>query len=398
MMRKFSADFIFPVAQAPIKNGIIITDDSGVIKELINPNEIDYEINEVEFLSGIICPGFVNAHCHLELSFLKNKIPRKIGLDRFVREIENQRRQNPEVIEEAIVNAENEMFRNGIVAVADISNDDFTFKYKNESKIYYHTFIEVFSFDVNKAESAFTRGLNLAERLKSIYPSPSYSITPHAPYSCSKELFFKLINNAKTNSTFLTIHNQENEEENLFFISKTGKLVERLESFGVNFENWQPPGKNSLPYMMDIIGDDMKLLLVHNTATNEDDINYALDRNKNLRWCMCPGANLYIENKLPDLNLFYSKVKERITIGTDSLASNSCLSVLEEIKILQQNFDYLELNELIKWSTLNGAEFLEIGDAYGSIEKGKKPGLNLISGINLQYQKLQGTATVKKLF
>lgn len=396
-MRKFSADFVFPVSEAPVKNGIVITDDSGVIMQLINQDEIDYEINDVEFHKGIICPGFINTHCHLELSFLKNKIEEKTGLDNFVRIIENKRYEKAEIIEEAIIEAEMEMFRNGIVAIGDISNDDYTFKYKNESKIYYHTFIEVFRFDAAKAERAFERGKFLAEQLKRFDKKLKYSITPHAPYSCSKELFLKLIDNAKINSDFLTIHNQENEEENTFFKTKTGKLVERLNSFGVNIDNWQPPRKKSLPYVMDIIDDDVKLLLVHNTVTNKDDIAYALNKNNNLWWCLCPGANLYIENKLPDVNLFYSKVKERITIGTDSLASNSCLSVLEELKILQQKFGYVELNELMKWGTLQGAQFLEIDEKYGSFEKGKKPGVNLIYNLDLKEFKLLKKTAVNKL-
>ncbi|MGI8892637.1 MAG: amidohydrolase family protein [Bacteroidia bacterium] len=396
-MRKFSADFIFPVSRAPIANGIIITEDDGLIVEIIDPEKIDYKIDDVKFHRGILTPGFVNSHCHLELSFLKNKIEKNTGLDVFIKEIELKRKEKEEKVIEAIDDAEKEMIANGIIAVGDISNNDFTFKQKSKKNIYYHTFIEVFSFDAMKADSAFERGNFLAEKLITVGSLLAYSITPHAPYSCSKELFINLINKAKINSDFLTIHNQENEEENLFFNSKTGKLVERLKYFGINLEVWKEPKKSSLQYIIDLSDPEVKMQLVHNTVTKEVDIDYALNKNKNLWWCLCPGANLYIENKLPDVNLLFQKVKDRITIGTDSLASNENLSVLEEIKILQQNYPFLSLEELIKWSTLNGAEFLEIDNWCGSLEKGKKPGINLITLIDLRMFEFNENSGVIKL-
>jgi aminodeoxyfutalosine deaminase len=396
-MRKFSADFIFPVSGPPVTNGIIITEDDGLIVDIIDPEETDYKIDDVEVYRGIITPGFVNTHCHLELSFLKNKIDRNTGLDIFVREIELKRNESTEIIESAIEDAEKEMIGKGIVAVGDISNNDFSFKQKSKKNIYYHTFIEVFSFDTIKADRALERGNYLADKLVAVDSSLSYSITPHAPYSCSEELFLKLIKKAKLNAALLTIHNQENEEENLFFISKTGKLVERLKYFGINLEVWKEPKKSSLQYIMDLTDPEVKMQLVHNTVTKETDIDYALSKNKNLWWCFCPGANIYIENKLPDVSLVYRKVKNRITIGTDSLASNDQLSILEEIKIIQNVFPQIPLEEIIKWSTLNGAELLEIDNLYGSLVKGKKPGLNLLQDIDIINFILNKSSGITKL-
>ena len=92
---------------------------------------------------------------------------------------------------------------------------------------------------------------------------------------------------------------------------------------------------------------------------------------------MCPKANLYIENSLPDYSIFDV---EKLCLGTDSLASNSSLSILEELKVLQENTDF-DINTLLKIACKNGAEALGLKDL-GTFEKGKTPGVNLINNLN----------------
>ena len=121
-----------------------------------------------------------------------------------------------------------------------------------------------------------------------------------------------------------------------------------------------------------------KLQLVHNTFTNQDDIFFATNYNQNLFWCFCVNANLYIENKVPNVNLF-TQNNCTITLGTDSYASNWSLSIFDEIKTLHKHFPQIEWNDLLTYATLNGAKFLGVENKFGSIEKGKTPGLNLIS-------------------
>ena len=113
-------------------------------------------------------------------------------------------------------------------------------------------------------------------------------------------------------------------------------------------------------------------------------------------WCLCPNSNLYIEDKLPPLNLLIEK-DCRIVIGTDSLASNKSISILEEIKTLQFSFPGLSLEELIKWATLNGAKALGEESSYGTIEKGKKPGLLLLQDIDLHKMKLLPESNITRL-
>jgi cytosine/adenosine deaminase-related metal-dependent hydrolase len=111
---------------------------------------------------------------------------------------------------------------------------------------------------------------------------------------------------------------------------------------------------------------------------------------------LCPNANLYIENKLPDIELFAASGFS-IALGTDSLASNTTLSILEEMKTIQLHFPKIRLNDLITWGTINGAKALGFNKLKGTIEIGKKPGLNLISGIDFREMKLTLQSEVKVL-
>ncbi|MGZ3862466.1 MAG: amidohydrolase family protein [Bacteroidia bacterium] len=372
-MRFFTADKIFTINSSPKEKTVIVCDEKGTILDLTEENSV--ATDKVECFEGFISPGFVNTHCHLELSYMKGKIKSGGGLHNFIKEVEQLKKPGDDEITRGIKDAADEMQQNGIVAVGDICNTNNTFAFKENCGIYFHNFIEIYAFDQARAEAAFERGLKLQSELKERRNS---SITPHAPYSASRKLLKLFSEYAVKNNSILTIHNQETEEEDLFFKEKRGNILDRLNHFGINTSDWAAPKKSSLQYTLPQLPPENKILLVHNTFTPEEDILFANNYNKNLYWCFCPNANLYIENKLPDIELF-RKNKCNITLGTDSYASNWSLSIWDEILTLRKHFPQIELNEMLKWATINGAGFLGIENTFGSIEKNKKPGLNLIS-------------------
>jgi cytosine/adenosine deaminase-related metal-dependent hydrolase len=393
-MRKVTADYIFPISQPPVKNGLLVLDDHGYIVEFIHhPDLSDISI---EKYAGILCPGFVNAHCHLELSYLKGKIARQTGLDHFIKEV-TQIATPQEEIASAIVAAEKEMVAEGIVAVGDISNGPDSFLQKSKGNLRYHTFIEVLGFHPDRAQMAFEKAVSLYHQIKeTLTQDHSVSITPHAPYSASEKLLKLIHEFALQDKGPLTIHNQESEEENKFFQKKEGSILSRLQNFGIDASWWQPTGKNSLESTLKHLSKINRLQLVHNTVTNAEDIRQALQYNDLLWWCFCPNANVYIENKLPDFKLFL-KANARITIGTDSLASNNRLSVLEELKTIALNAPNINLETLLSWATRNGAEFLGFDKDLGTFEKGKRPGINLIEEINLNTLSFTTESKVRRL-
>ena len=374
-MKKISADYLFTGNSKPIKNGVIVVDDNGEILEVFNPLRHKINWEEVKRHQGIICPGFINSHCHLELSYLKGKLSAHTQLHGFVKEIIALRNNfTMEERLEAIKIAEQEMITNGIVAVGDIANGNSSFYQKAEKNLYYHTFLEVFGLNPTHSTEIMER----ANNLKKEYPNQQrISITAHAPYSMSG-LLLKKVN--KHSGNLLSIHNQETESENELFLTKTGNLYEQLASFNEAIKNWKPTQKNSLPSYLPNFSANKKILLVHNTYTNKADIDFAKNYSNSIFWCFCPNANEYIEGNQPNYELF---LNEKCTVGTDSLASNWSLSILDELKTITKKNSAIPLATLIKWATYNGAQFLGF-DKLGSIAKGKSPGLNLIENVDLE--------------
>jgi aminodeoxyfutalosine deaminase len=399
-VRKLSADYIFPVSSSPIEKGMIVMADNGEIKELLSPSDINYPSEGYEKFEGIICPGFINTHCHLELSSLKGKIEPGIGLPEFLNNVIKMRPAGQEEILSSMEAAENEMILAGIVAVGDISNGNLSFSQKSKGNLKYHTFFELIGFNPENAESVFQKGLKLMDEYKLLEQKNAgftsrASLVPHAPYSVSGKLLQLIGGQCYADNGILSIHNQENEAENEFYQNGSGYFVDFLASLGIDTSNWKGTGFNSLPSVLAQLPKCNKTLLIHNTFTAASDVDWALDYSKMLYWCLCPKANLYIENRLPDVELFRNK-KLKITIGTDSLSSNDTLSVLEELKVITKHFPQIPFNEQLKWATLNGAEALGFKE-FGAFETGKTPGVNLIEQVNLTQLSLTEYSKVKRL-
>lgn len=394
-MRKIAANYIFPVSQDPLKNGILITEDDGTVLDVINTGGDIRESENLEFYNGIITPGFVNAHCHLELSYLLNTIPRKTGLPQFLTDFVKQRTSDPVTAVPPVRKAHHEMEDMGIVGVGDISNTGNSFFQKHSGRILYHTFIEIFGIIPEQAGQHFSAATGLSEQIKRDFPHPA-SICPHAPYTVSDSLFKKIRDYCNLNRNIISIHNQETASENELFTHGRGALKMAMQKLDMDYSAFRTSGLNSLQSTLHKLPLHENILLVHNTYTTGDDIDFAENACESIYWVLCPGANLFIENRLPDVSMFYRK-KARVAIGTDSLASNEFLSVLEEIRMISLNFPEIPLPELIRWGTLNGAMALRLDHSLGSFDKGKKPGVNLIGKVDFDRMRLKQESTLRVL-
>lgn len=395
-MRKLSAHYIYPINTPPIKNGILIIDDENKIRDLIDPKNSNIDsIEDLEFYNGVIVPGFINTHCHLELSYLKNIFPEKLKLAGFINNINKNRNKGIENAELSIKNALMEIKKSGTVAVGDISNSNLTFPFKIKSSIYFHTFIECFGINPDEANNRFNNTVKLYDELQR--NNLKGSIVPHAPYSLSKKLLNLIyeFNQANENS-IVSIHNQESEEENKLFKSKEGEILDALVKLGLSKDFFTKTGKSSLESIINFIPKTNKTILVHNTFSSKDDIQIAEKYFENLFWCICPNSNLYIENTMPDLNML-NKFCKNITIGTDSLASNHELSILKELITISENFPEISFEESISWATINGSNALNIQESFGSFEIGKKPGVNLIQNFDFEKMSVSKNSDIKVL-
>ena len=363
-MRFLTADYLFPLHIAPIKQGVLQISNFGeVIK--IYKNRSDVPQDKLEIFEGVLCPGFVNAHCHLELSHLLGKAEKGKGFLDFIGAI--QQRDNYTKIEKqiAIDKAEMQMIANGIVAVGDICNTTDTLLQKQKGNIQYYNFIETFGIHENKIDAVFIHAMDLRNEFR--IAGQKATIVPHAPYSVPPKLTEKIANTFDEKDELLTIHMQETKEENQLFKNKEGAFFDWLEGINASITIWENR-KKSLAILQEL--GDKKVLLVHNTFAKKEELtaNY---------YCTCPKANLYIENDLPDYSIFDT---DKLCIGTDSLASNDSLSILEEVKIIQENSNF-DMNTLLKIACKNGAEALGF-EQLGTFEKGKIPGVNLIKSLD----------------
>lgn len=369
-MKFLQADILFPISQSPINNGIVAVEDDGTIVEILT--NLDYELPNIEVYKGYICPGFVNTHCHLELSYLKGQIPANTGgLLEFIRCIEAIRNDfTKEQIIAAALQADKDMYTNGIVAVGDIANDDYTYSIKQQSPIHYHTFIETYSFDPAGSVAAFDKAKKLQNSCKN--NNLKASIVPHAPYSVADSLWQAILENTQA-SDILSIHNQETMHETRFFEQGDGAFLSLFKNWGVDTSHWKATGMSSLQSILSRIKNlKNNILLVHNTFTQPSDIQ-AIQDIPSIYFAFCPRANVYIENTLPNFDYFQC-IPSRLTIGTDSLTSNYSLCIASEVATIKNNSN-IPLETLLTWATLNGAKYLGIDKQYGSLEKGKKPAL-----------------------
>lgn len=370
-MIKYTADKIFTLTGEPLTNHVVVTDNDGVIKSIDAMS--DHDSSSVQSFKGIIIPGFVNTHCHLELSHMKGLVDTGTGLIPFISNVVKHRDFPEEQILEAIEAADQEMYDEGIVAVGDISNKTDTATTKAKSKINYYTFVEMFDF----MQSEMTD--DTIDQYKTVFDGHSDQdgnkkcFVPHAPYSVSEGLY-EFIRNENYQSDTVSIHNQETAAEQELFKTKTGDFLGFYEGFGFKLDKLHSTGKGSIYSAMQNMNAMMKTLFVHNTMTSAEDIAAALDWNFRSYWATCANANLYIENRLPDYQSFID-ADAKMTIGTDSLTSNWQLSVLEEMKTIKKYKSYVPVETLITWACKNGAEALGYDDELGTIEVGKTPGL-----------------------
>ncbi|OFX87980.1 MAG: hypothetical protein A2W99_11550 [Bacteroidetes bacterium GWF2_33_16] len=375
-MRRVVANYIFPVSQPPLKNGIVEFDDSGTILNIIDTKGNLTESGSLEYYNGVLVPGFINSHCHLELSELKGKITPGLTLPDFVSEMIAYKKQSDSAnVLSAMVLHDDLMRRNGIVAVADIANTNRSIEVKYNSKIYYHTFVEALGLHGN-ADEVFSTNLKLKNQFAE--KGLAVSIVPHAPYSVSDDLFRQISALAEKEISILSIHMQESAFENEMFTSKKGKLVDLFTRIGIDLSNWLPTGKNSFESIADRLPHHNIIFFVHNLYSSFQEIKKAIKDFKNAYFVLCPLSNYFIENKYPNLDIFLP-FSEKVLLGTDSLASNTSLSILEEMKAIIIIKSGISFETVLQWATINGAKALQIEKVFGSIEVGKKPGINLIT-------------------
>ena len=377
--KRVTAEFVYTLeSPQPIRNGYVEYDETdGTIISVGSCAEGE----TVE--PGALVPGFVNAHCHVELSHLHKKFRKGTGMAGFIDQINELRDwAGREAKAQLVQEWMDKMWADGVSAMADISNDDSSFDVKSSHKMYTRTFLEVFGSEPHMCEGVMAEVAELGRVADKagIDAAP----TPHSCYTMSPQLLSASAA-AGLAKGYLSYHSQESQEEEDLLRSGSGAMYENRKRSGMS----TPPvtGESSLKYFLDRLADakpapyDEHILLVHNVCLSQDDIDAAKKVMNNVYWAVCPLSNIFIHNALPPIPLM-RRNGLAITLGTDSLSSNDDLDMVKEMYCLHANFPDVPMSEILTWASLNGAAFLSKDGALGSLSAGKKPGVVRISDID----------------
>ena len=350
------------------RNIIVDVDTDGTISAVRRYNNIDSEAH-VEFFPGILIPGMVNAHCHLELAYLRGAIAEGGGYATFASEIGRVRGNftTEERLRAAAV-ADRVMWEQGIEAVADIANDDLVMGIKSRSRIEYHTMFEFFGLNNHDTKPL--------EMLAAKYPNAS--VTPHSTYSVQEQEFNHITEKYRP---LLSLHFLESENEALLYQHK-GSLAEWYARMGweCEFLHHNTPAER----VAHCVPNESHLLLVHATCARREDVTTIENALQGgATWVLCPESNRYISNLCPPVEML-EEMGVRIAIGTDSLASARRLSMVDNLRLLGN----IPLARLLTYATINGAKALGIDKMKGSLEVGKRPGLVIVEGADFRTMRL----------
>ncbi len=314
---------------------------------------------DVERFEGLLIPGMVNLHSHLEYSFVEGKIPEGGGLPSFIEAIIETKYKSQVTTEQRAAAAEaidKVIYAEGVVAVGDHNNNDYVYDVKCASGVYYHSLVELYDVDNQSADETFHDGLRRQAEHEA--RGLRASVIPHACYTMSDALLqlcggVRVSNDGRRAEGPLSIHYKESVE-----------MAGESESDRV-FAALSPERESTI--------------LVHAIYASPDDIDRAQallgDR---LTIALCPLSNYYIERRMADVEMLRRK-GVRLALGTDSLSSNRLISMVAEIKKIAEVYPAIPLEEIVDYATINGARALGIESWAGSIEVGKRPAIVLIS-------------------
>ena len=378
-IKRVTAKFIYTLDSAePILNGYVEYDDAN--GEILSIGSCP---QGEEVHPGALVPGFVNAHCHVELSHLYKKFRKGTGMAGFIDQINELRDWAGNDVKAKLVQQwMDKMWNDGVSAMADISNDESSFEVKKSHKMYTRTFLEVFGSEPEMCDQVMTgvKALNAHADKVGIDAAP----TPHSCYTMSPQLLSASAA-AGLERGFISYHSQESQEEEDLLLTGSGAMYENRKRSGMS----TPPvtGESSLKYFIGRLAAakaapyDEHILLVHNVCLAQGDIDAAKRVMKNVYWAVCPLSNIFIHNALPPIPLMKEN-NLNVVVGTDSLSSNDDLDMVKELYCLHVNFPQVPMTQLLEWACSNGAKFLKKDDVLGTLTVGKKPGIVRVDNID----------------
>lgn len=364
-----TARWILPIDGPPIRDGWI--EVSGATIHAVGSGAPPGQAHDLG--SVAVMPGLVNAHTHIELSWMAGRVAPAPSMDQWIRALLDVRRAGPEggaaQAEAAARQAISSMRRAGTVLVGDISNTLMSARLLREAGLSGVVFHELLGFNAaSPAELVRSAVEALAQATSGDVTGARIdgAVVAHAPYSVSPALFTEIAR-APAQAP-LAVHLGESPEEVLFLRTGRGAMRDLLETLGVWTDTWEPPACDPVEYMRRVGYLQPGMLAVHATHLDDD----ALERlaAADAVVVTCPRSNVWVGVGLPRVARFYG-AGVRVAVGTDSLASVGSLSLFDELAELRRIAPEVSAASLLESATRIGAEALGFGRTHGTLAPGK---------------------------
>ena len=376
----YRAAWVLPIVAPPIRDGSVLVHDGrivGVFAEqsparIQQPGDAGQQEPSLEVIDlgdVAVLPGLVNAHTHLELSWMRDKIPPSDSMPAWAASLIALRRAHDGDPRAPIAEAIEEGRRAGTAIVGDVTNTLVADQLLGESPLAGAIFYEVLGLNAAAPDQLVTAAQTELERLT---PRRLWrrAVVPHAPYSVSAELF-RAIGSAAGDRP-VSVHLGESREEMEFLRSGTGAWRDLLGRLGVWNERWQPPGCGPVEYLDRLGLLNERLIAVHGTQLPDGELTRLAGAGATL--VTCPRSNRWTGAGTPPIDRFYAS-GVLVAIGTDSLASVEDLNLFGELAYLRRIAPHIPAARFLASATIAGATALGFGQEFGSIEAGKRANL-----------------------
>jgi len=372
-MVRYHAAWILPISEPPIRDGWFAVDRGRVVAlGAAGKRVLSDGARVVDLGQAAVLPGLVNAHTHLELSYLRDEVPPASQFVTWIRGVMKARRERPDPSGKEILDAVDSALREAIACgtaiVGDISNTLVTFDPLTRSRLAAVVFYELIRFNTTDPAGVVSKAL---ADLHALAPSEHVRATlaAHAPYSVAP-LVLRAIRDAVDRDPFApcSIHLSESAEEVEFIRSGAGPWRALLEELGSWDPTWVPPGGTPVQFLDDSGFLDSRVLAVHGVQMTTADLDRLVARGTTL--VTCPRSNGHTGAGAPPLEDFYN-YGVKVAVGTDSLASAPDLNVFAELATMRALAPTVSARALLDSATLQGARALGFDADYGTIEPGK---------------------------
>ncbi len=376
-MVRYRAAWLLPISEPPIRDGWIAIDRGRIMatgRRSANRSEPEIDLGAVAVL-----PGLVNAHTHLELSYLRDEVPPASEFVAWIRRVMAARRQRPDrastEILDAVDRAIAESVAAGTAVVGDISNTLVTFEPLVRSPLAAVVFYELIRFNAPEPRALVEQAAEEVSQLAATGRVRA-TLAAHAPYSVAP-LVFRAIRDVIDRDPFVpcSVHLSESAEETEFIRTGGGPWRALLEELGAWDPTWIPPGGTSVQFLDEAGFLDARVIAVHGVQMTPDDLERLVKRGVTL--VACPRSNGHTGAGAPPIADFY-RAGVHVAVGTDSLASAPDLNVFAEIATMRALAPAVPASALLDSATRIGARALGLDAEYGTIEAGKSARLLVV--------------------